>query len=250
MYSIRFLFFLLLPLSGICQDAERLFREGERLEASFQENEAFLRYAQVLATQPGHLQALCKCSDLCSRIGNREKDKARKIEYFKAARNYAATALIVNPNSSLANFEMAVAMGCTAMVTNGREKIRAVNDIRKFAEHAIRQDPGNFRAYFVLGRWHYEVSNLNSVERTFARLFLGGMPEATLQESILNYEKCRSLNPLFILNYMELAKAYRRNGQNNKAVECLHTMIQLPNSMLDDIDLKITGKKMIEAWSL
>ena len=119
--------------------------------------------------------------------------------------------------------------------------------IRRYAERAIRYDPSNFKAYHILGRWHYEVSKLNVVERAFARWFYGALPEASLEESIRYYEKSLALRPDFMLNYLELARAFHRQGQDMRAVAMLRRMEGLHDEMYDDRTVRAEGKKLLEA---
>src|SRR4030095_1498313 len=87
------------PCLLFSQDLNQLLKEAQLQESLFHENEAFLRYADVLKKDPSNLLALWKCSELSSRIGARQPDKEKKRPYFLAARNYATSALRVNPNS-------------------------------------------------------------------------------------------------------------------------------------------------------
>jgi tetratricopeptide (TPR) repeat protein len=244
----RYCFCLLLVLSvhGLAQDAPTLLREADRLEHSFRETDALQKYREVLKQQPNNLTALCRSSDLSSRIGHRQSNKKVQADYYKAARHYAETALKVNPQSPEANFVMAVAMGRMAMLTSGKEKIKYVNDIRRYAENTLKYDPNNFKAFHVLGKWHYEVSNLSSFERTMARLLFGGLPSASLQDAIRYYEKSRSLQPDFSINYLELAKAYHRNDEKKKAIDLLTRLQSMPNRIEDDIRIKKEGKELLE----
>ena len=42
--------------------------------------------------------------------------------------------------------------------------------------------------------------------------FTESLPAASLDDAIYYFEKSRILNPAFILNYLELARSYHRNG--------------------------------------
>ena len=247
---IRFLIILLLvlPIENFAQDVNNLLKEAQDQELIFKENEAFSKYTEVLRLQPSNMTALCKSSELCSRIGARQKEKSRKADFYKAARTYAAAALRVNPNSSDANFVMAFALGRLTLISTGRERVGAVKDIKYYADNAVRADPNNFKAYHVLGKWNYEVSDLNFAERSLARWLYGGLPRATLQDAIFNYEKSRALNPAFVLNYLELAKAYYRNNEKKKAIDLLNRMMPLPTGMLDDKRIKEEGRQLLTEW--
>jgi len=241
-----FVFAFLFPFQGIAQDVNVLLRKADHLEDLKKENDAYKTYLEILKIYPNHLPALCKGSELCSVIGNRQAEKSSKLTYFREARRYAETALRINPAYPDANFVMAMAMGRMALVLSGREKVAAVNDIKKYAELAIRYDAKNFKAYHVLGKWHFEVSSLSSIERIAVKVLFGGMPSSSFNESIKFYEKSRSLKPDFILNYLEIAKAYHKNDQDGKAIEVLKRLQNIPVKMADDPRIKKEGYELMK----
>jgi tetratricopeptide (TPR) repeat protein len=237
-----------MPFLCVAQDVNALQKEAGRLEP-FSEEKAFSRYQDILKLQPANINALCKSSELCSNIGRRETVKEKKVSWFTSAKKFAETALRVNPNSSEANFVMSIAIGRMALVLSGREKIAAVDDIKKYAERSIKCDPNNYKPYHVLARWHYEVSDLSFFERGVAKLFYGGVPPASLKEAIYNYEKCRSLVPDLKVNYLELAKCYHRNDEDKKALDMLTKAITMPDKTQDDIRVKDEAKQLLKKWN-
>jgi tetratricopeptide (TPR) repeat protein len=240
--------FLLLVVPVFAQpDIAFLLKEAERLEPANQEA-AFIKYKEVIKIKPAHIRALYKCSELCSSIGNRQLTKETKIDYFKAAKIYAQTALKVDAKNAEANFAMAVAMGRMALVVGGKEKIIAVNDIKKYAELSVLYDSSNFKPYHVLGKWHYEVSSLSGFERSAAKVFYGGLPAASFKESIRFYEKSKKIAPDFLLNYLELAKAYYKNNEKAKARQLLTTLLAMPVKVQDDVPIKEEAKQLQKAW--
>ena len=244
---IFFLFCLSVPVKNIGQDITALQKEAERLETT-NEEEAFRTYQEILHLQPVNINALCKSSELCSTIGHRQTAKTAQINYFKAGRRFAEAALHLQPNNSEANFAMALAMGRIALISSGREKIEAVAEIKRYAEISVKSDPNNFKPYHALGKWHYEVSDLNGLERTAAKLLYGGLPPASLAEATAYYEKSRELNPDFTLNYLELARCYHRSNQNPKALDMLRRLLSMNFKTQDDLRVKEEGKKLLKAW--
>jgi tetratricopeptide (TPR) repeat protein len=239
------LFAGLLPLRVLAQDTTALLQKAARSEAAFREDEALSEYKAVLSVRPQQLTALIRCSDLSCRIGNRETDRNKKIGYFKAGYQYAQTAYRLDPTNSEANVVMAFSLGRMVLIQTNKERVTAAGDIKRYAGCAIRYDPSNFKAYHILGRWHYEVSRLNIFERTFARWFYGSLPEASLADAIKNYEKSIALRPDFMLNYLELAKALHRDGQDERAIGLLRHMDRLPNEMYDDRQVRQEGSKLL-----
>ena len=106
----------------------------------------------------------------------------------------------------------------------------------------------NFKAWHVLGRWNYELSTLNMLERGAVKILFGGLPKASLTESIMAFEKSKSLAAGFILNYFEMARAYKKNDQRDKAIGTLTAMLLLPNQTEDDETIKTDGRKLLKQW--
>lgn len=242
------LFSFILPLQSKSQDVDLMLQEAQKLESANKENEALQKYLEILHHQSYNLPALCKISELYSRLGKRQSTKEKQKEYYKTAKTYAQKALQTNANSSDANFVMAVAMGRITQVASGEERIKAVKDIKSYAEKCVKLDPNNFKGYHVLGKWHYEVSDLNSVEKLLVKVAYGSLPKASLEDAIRNYEKSKQLNPNFILNYLELAKAYHRKGNKKHAISLIETMLKIPDVTPDDAVIKNQGKELIKDW--
>ena len=242
-----FSFFILFLLSkNFAQDTKTLLKDAQQLEIVFKDNDALQKYLQILKSEPNHLVALCKSSELYSKLGKRQTTKQKQSEFYVSAKQYAEKALKVNESSAEANFVMAMAMGRMAMQNSGKEKIKAVKDIKHYAERCIQLEPGNFKGYHVLAKWHYEVSDLSSLERWLVKITYGALPPSSLDDAIRNYEKSKQLNPGFILNYLELAKAYHRNDEDKKAIVHLQAMLKLPNTQADDNSIKDEGRKLLK----
>jgi len=234
------------PFIAYTQDVAALLRQATQLEAQFREEEALPVYQEVLHRQPDQVLALCRCSDLCCRIGNRQTDKDKKVAYFKEGNAYARSAWRLDSTNSEVNIVMAFSLARMALIQSGKERITTAKDIKRYAENAIRYDPKNYKAWHILGRWNYEVSNLNPVERFFARLFYGALPEASLGDAIASYEKSKVLKPDFMLNYYELARCYRRDGQKDKAIRLLRQMDALRDEMYDDHQIRQQGRELLK----
>lgn len=229
------------------QDVDYLIKEGEQLEKEKKDADALKKYQEALQLAPADLRALYKCSELNSVIGNRQPEKKGKMEYFNAAKLYAETALQQNPNDAEANYVMAMAMGRIALISSGKEKVEHVKSMKKYADIAIASDPKHYKALHLLGKWNIEVTGLNVAEKAALKLIYGGLPSASVAAGIDFFEKSRRANPNFILNYLELAKAYKTNGQSDKAIEVLNRMLKLPPKTVDDNAYKAEGKTLLES---
>lgn len=241
-------FILFIFFNGIlaAQDINTLLQEGDKLEKSLNEKGALEKFQQVIKLQPTNMQALVKCSELCSRVGYRETTQKNRFNYYHAAETYASIALKLEPNNSVANCMMAIALGRVSLEKSGKEKVKAAKQIKKYAELAIQYDPANAKAWHVLGRWHYEVSNLGFVEKAAIKVLFGGIPKSSFKDAVTAFEKANQLSPGFVLNYLELARAYRKNSQKEKAIAALNAMLTLPNTTEDDEGAKITAKLLLK----
>lgn len=244
--ALLFLFFS--PLASPAQDLQALLQDADRLEKSMREKDALSKYKEALKLQPVNALALTKCSELCSRIGHREKETRVRDEYYQAATIYAKTALKYFPQSDEAHVSMAIALGRTALTKSGKEKIAQVKEIRHHAEEALRINAANFKAWHILGKWHFEICNLNMIERAAIKVFYGGLPAASYRASISAYEKARSIRPDFMLNYLELAKAYRKNDQKAKALDMLRLIQAMPVHTEDDPRIKSESAELLSKW--
>lgn len=240
------LLFYILPLETMGQDINTLMKDAQQLEARFNDKEALNKYLEIYKYQQNNIVVLCRISELYALVGRREQSKDGQADFYKKAKAFAQHALRVNSNSSEANFVMALAMGRIALISSGEDKINAVKEIKSFAEKSIQLDPNYFKPYHILGKWHFEVSELSQFERWLLKVAYGSLPKSSLDTSIKFYEKSRQLNPGFLLNYLELARAYKRKDQENKSIELLTTMLKLPPSSSNDAHIKSEGKKLLE----
>ena len=240
---------LFIAFIGRSQNVEELIKQADLLEKQMKETEAYAKFKEVVKNQPQHLYALIHCSELASRIGRIQTTKEKQVDFYKAAKIYAERALRVNPKDSDANMVMAVAFGRLSLMQSGKEKIAFVKEIKNFAEKAVAINPKNFKALHVLGKWHYEVSNLNTVEKTALKMFYGGLPKASFDSSLFYYQKAAALSPSFVLNYLEMAKVFYKLKKKEKAVEFLKHTIKLPDATSEDVLIKSEAKELLVKWS-
>ena len=249
MKLFSFLLFFLFSFNQIsAQEYNEVIKEADSLEALPNEKAALLKFKEALKLQPTSLYALTKCSELCCRVGGREKNTKVRDEYYAAAQVYAKTALRFYPNSDEANVAMAFSVAKSLMLKSGKEKITAVKELKNYGDKAVTQNSRNFKAWHVLGKWNYEVSNLNAFERTAVKIIYGGLPPASLSNSIMYYEKAKSLAPNFTLNYLELAKAYNKNDETDKALTQLNYLLAIKNQTEDDPRIKEEARVLINKW--
>lgn len=244
--AILLLVYCTLSIRVEAQDVPKLLQEAKAFEKSFRDEDALRKYLEVIRYQPNNVYALSRVSELYNIVGKRFPQKDKQREYYRKGVEYARAALKVDPNSSEANFAMAISMGRMALISSGDEKIKAVKEIKQYADRCVKLDPENYKGYHVLGKWHFEVSDLSALERWLVKVTYGGLPPSSIDDAIMYYEKSRQLYPGFLLNYLELAKAYVRKNEKKKARIMLNQLQALPPTSSDDPKIKGLGKKMLD----
>ena len=250
---MKILLLLLLPIFSVlqitAQDAVALIKEADRLEAIPNEAAALNKFKEVIKVDASNVYALSKCSELCSRIGSREAaNPAKRDEWFRLAMGYATLAMKADPLSDQANVSMAMILGKSTLTKSGKEKLKNARAIKRHLDIAIKTNPHNYLAWHILGRWNYELSNVSGLEKAGAKVLYGGVPEGTLKNAILYFEKARSFQPYFILNYLSLANAYHKDGQKAKAIGLLKAIQAFPIKTEDDAKHKQDALKLIKSW--
>lgn len=246
MKSLLVIAVLFLSTNLFSQDVNVLLKEASNLERSLKDEQALEKYKSVLSSDPSNIQAFIRSSEISSAIGGRQTDKKIKQEYFDRARDYADKALALNSNSAAANYVRAVAASKLTEVENDNKKLVAdVKDIKTYADRAISIDPNFGKAYYVLGKWNYEMLTLSWVKKAAIKVLFGGMPEATIDNAFKYMEKCKTLEPYFVLNFLDLAKAYKYDNQPAKAIAILTQLVKLPTRTSDDVALKDEGRKLL-----
>ena len=240
------LFILLLwARMAFTQDFNSLIQDGAKLEKEQKELQALKKYTEAQKLKPTDLHVLYKCSELYSRIGVRETNSASQEQYYKSSLAYAQMAYKYYPQSDDANVAMSMALGRLALTRSGKEKVSTVKEIKTYADNAIRINPKNFKAWHIIGKWNYEVSNLGFFEKTAIKLIYGGLPNSSFSESVKAYEKVKELNPYFGSNYLELAKAYQKLDDNINAQKNLKYLIAMPNYTEEDPIVKTKATKLL-----
>lgn len=226
--------------------AEKVLKEARTLSAQYKETEALAKYKQVLAFDLNNYEALWNCSLLSARIGRRESDKPKQKDLYLISKRYAEKALNINSNDVESNYVMAVAMGRIALISETKEKISAVRDIKKYAEKAVQLSPKHAAANHVLAMWNLEVSELNWMERQVADKFFGGLPDASKEKAIEFCNRAIENNPNYILYQFDLGKIYKLKGDKVNAKAAYTKVTKMTVMTLDDPGYQTDAKKILE----
>ena len=247
MYRL-FLFLLSISTSVVTfgQDVNVLLKEGLNFERTLKEEQALAKYRQVLTIDKNNVQALIRSAELSCAIGARQADKKSKLNHYSNAKDLANAALLLDSNNADANYVRAVVAGkFTEIETDNKRIIENVKDIKVYADKALQLNPKHAKANYVLGKWNFEMVNLAWAKRAAVKLFYGGLPNANIENAVAYMEKARIFDQYFVINYLDLAKAYKYDDKPARAIEVLNKLVKLPTRTADDVSLKEEGKKML-----
>lgn len=221
---------------------------GDQHYDAFRNKEALEYYKQAYASCSGQYEPLMKM--VRGYIDAGEDDgKEFAEDAFVTALRYADTLQRSYPDSVESYFLKAVAAGNLALFRGGTEKVKLVRIIESNLKKAIARDSLYDPAYVVLGAYYREVATANSVLKFFAKSFLGGMPDGTLQESQQYLLKALELNPRNMFGHLELAKTYIAMGEEKKeeSVKHLNTVLQLPVTNHQHPQLKKEAQQLLRS---
>ena len=240
-------FFISINVLAAAQETALLFKEAKNFELEFKEPEALSVYKQIITNEPNNYLALQKTVELSCTIGARKKSNIDKRLFYESALSYAKRAMQEDSTNANSYYLMALVSGkLTEVEDENKKRVALVNDIKIFADKALAINPNHGLANFIEGKWHYEMVTLNWFKKLAVKALYGGLPEPSIEESIKYLEKCKKLEPYFVLNYLTLALAYEENNNAVKKIEVLKQLTRLPKRTFDDIAYIEKGKKMLE----
>jgi len=165
-------------------------------------------------------------------------DQAAAKKAAQHALSLAEQAVKADPKNAQAHLALAIACGKWTDFVDSKTKVALSRQIRSEAERAIALDPTLDLAYHVLGRWHLELARVNPFVRFGARLTVGTLPAASLQEAVRNLEKAVELSPKSILHHHYLALAYQAQGKPSEAANQWRAVLELPATDPEDKEAK------------
>lgn len=226
-------------------EAESYLYEGDMHLFDGSMEEAQKMYEFVLKDNPHSYEALWRLSRFYISQGMAaEKTKEKKEEWREAAK-YAKDAIEINPDGVEGHLYLAISMGKLALYSPPAEKVKACREIKREAEKVIELDANQQKAYLVLGAWHRNVATASSIEKQFAKIFFGELPEGSLDKSLELLLKSISLGGDDVRNYYELALTYEAAGDYEAAKREYENAISRRSIYPEDDGIKESIKKTL-----
>lgn len=171
----------------------------------------------------------------------------KSVKRYKSAEKYARAAIKNDPNNSESYKWLAIAIGAQSKYSGTKEQVRQSGEIKKYIEKAIELNPDDDISYLVLSRWHYKVSALGGVARTFAKVIYGGVPKASLKKAEELLLQAIEIHDRIAHRY-NLAKVYKRMDRQEEAMEQLRLTLLLPVTFPEEVSDKEKAKRKQQSW--
>jgi tetratricopeptide (TPR) repeat protein len=117
--------------------------------------------------------------------------------------------------------------------------------VRSESAESVKINPRFALGWHVLGRWNYEIANLNAVLRVVAEAVYGKMPPASNEEAIRALSRAVELEPGNALFHAELGRAYLAAGRKDEAKRELQKSLTLPRRSRDDAGAQDRAKQAL-----
>ncbi len=160
------------------------------------------------------------CADLCL-LARRYCDLMYLASSPETQKNLAERALDCSLRAVKADAKNATAHLCVAVTyaknfpyTDNATMVNWSKAIKSECEIAIALDPKQDIGYYLLGRWHFGVANMNFFLKALVKVIYGGLPTASNAEAIKYFKQAIELNPDRIIHHFELANVYEATGEN------------------------------------
>ena len=215
---------------------QELLVQGERHEQKQETKQAIEVYLAAEKLAPENAEIQVRLAKQHSDLIFESKDKAEQKRLAEKCLVYARQALALAPNNPRAQLAVAACLAKNFPYADNQTKVNYSREVKERTERAIALDPKQDLAYHMLGRWHYEVADMNFVIKGLMKLLYGGLPKGTNEEAKKCFEKAIELAPSRIIHRLELARVQLRLGQKAAAIRTLQEAKKLTPTDKDDLD--------------
>lgn len=220
--------------------------DGDAAYKKFDNRTALVNYSRASEIDSLNYEVLWKLARAYVDVGMALPSKEQP-QYYTLGEKLARRCARLYPDSANGYFFLAVALGRVALYEGGKRKIQIAKEVKAAAERALQADPKHDGALHVLGRWNYELADLNFIERTVAKIVFGGLPTGASYEQAEKYfTQAVTLSPEKPTHHFELARTLLKLGRNADARQHLEQCITLPEVFWDDAQHKLAARKLLE----
>ena len=223
--------------------------QGNRDRSTRDVASALKAFEAALAIDASNYDALVNAAECAVELGEFNANAEKRDSLFRSAEQYARRAVTANPNGAEAHFELAQALGRTALAQGPRDRIKYAIDVRNHALAALNIDPQHSGALHVMGVWNAEVMRLNSFTRMLAKNFLGGkiFNEANWDKAQKYMERSVAADSARIAHRLDLGAVYADRKMRDQAVAQFEWIAGAPITDFNDPHYKELAARKLQA---
>lgn len=177
---------------------------------------ALARIDRLHRRSPRDVEVLWRRALVISDIGRRSPDEDSTVALHRRALRVADSARAADSTNAWAHLVTALAAGRLTLHVGPSERVRHSRAVKQHADRALALDSTLAPAYHLRGRWHRQVADLSFFVRALVRTFYGGLPDASLEQAVRDFEQATRLASTSY-NHLELGKTYRAVGRDTAA---------------------------------
>ncbi len=228
---------------------DELIAKGDSLYARSDMQTALDYYEQAYGIDSSDYYLLLKLTRVCNDLGEyyyelRDEESSEKIVYEGV--DFAERFYSLYPDSAKVYAYLAWSYGNQALFEGGKEKIKLAHKIKDNATIAISMDSTDYLPYVILGIYNRQIGALSWFERFFANTFFGDVPEGSFEESEKMMLKALELQPGLVIAAFHLSLTYKEMGEEEKEIEMLKKVLEMPNLNFRDTHAKRKAKERLE----
>lgn len=234
------------PAHALESNIQELLSQGEAFEQKRETRQAIKVFLAAEKLSPTNSEVLIKLAKQYSDLIFETPLEAEQKKLAESCLTYARRAVECGPTNARAHLSVAVCLAKNFPYLDNQTKVNYSRELKERTEKAITLDPRQDLAYHMLGRWHFEVADMNRILKLLMTAIYGGLPKGTYELATTNFRKAVELAPGRAIHRVELAKALLKSGDRKSAIEQLKSSLAFKPIDKDDIEAQIIAKKMLK----
>jgi hypothetical protein len=227
--------------------AAGLVAAGDSAYARLDLDAATVLYRRAHGAAPGSYEAAWKLARALTDAATVRTSAKEQMRLCEEAAALARAAVAVDPAGAKGHTYLAIALGKLALSAGGRDKVRLAREIEAEARAALASDPDDDVAHDVLGVWNREMVELSGVQRLFASVFYGRLPQASMDSAVVHLRAAVALQPEAIPHAVELGTTLAHERQDREATALLERALALPTHWVGDDVYRARARKELAA---
>ena len=227
------------------EDLSTTLDEVDSLRVVGDFRQAFATLNDLVQDHPDNAEVLWRLSRTKVDIGEQRTRDEERAQFYEQAFADAEAAIAADTTNARAYLAGAIAAGRVGLISGTRKKVEMSRTVKEYVDRAIALNPDLPAAYHVRARWNYEVASLGFFSRTIVRAVYGGLPDASYEAAVENFERSIALDDR-VVDRLELGRTYMAMDQEDLARTELEKALTLPNKDPDDPQYKEEARELLD----